>query len=67
MAIYLKINALIPSERSKPCPHEYFGWTGRIPSTGRVRCPMCGTSWNSMIAAEQAQQQMRAGQEMATS
>ena len=65
MTTYLKINALVPSERSKPCLHEYFGWTGRIPSTGRVLCPMCGTSWRTMLDAQQAQYQMRTAQEEA--
>ena len=61
MTTYLKINCIVPSERSKPCLHLYFRWTGRTidDSTGRALCPMCGTSWLTMVAADRAQHAMR--------
>ena len=59
MTVYLKINALVPSERDKPCCHKCVRWNGRIPCTGRVLCSMCGTSWSNMTAAQQAQQEAR--------
>lgn len=34
---------LIGSERSKECKHPHgFPYTGSIPNTGRMVCPMCG-------------------------
>lgn len=50
----LKVNAIVSSERSKPCLHTCFSWTGRMPGTGLVRCPMCGTSWIDLEAAGMA-------------
>lgn len=49
-----KIFCLVPSERSQPCPHKQFAWTGRVPCTGRVRCPLCGTAWIDITTAEAA-------------
>jgi len=37
-----KIFALIPSERSKECPHEHMHYRGTIPCTGPRVCSMCG-------------------------
>lgn len=36
--------ALVPSERSKPCPHTHMPYTGTIPCTGVRRCTMCGAT-----------------------
>ena len=41
--VYLKKNALYPSERIKVCDHKgLMQWSGAIPCTGVRRCRMCG-------------------------
>lgn len=39
----LKVNALVPSERTKECTQHHMAWSGRMPCTGVLRCTMCGT------------------------
>jgi hypothetical protein len=39
---WLKVNALVPSERKKECLHSAgYRWTGTMPCTGVLKCYMC--------------------------
>jgi hypothetical protein len=38
---WLKVNALVPSEREKECINHHYYWTGSMPCTGVKRCYMC--------------------------